>query len=142
MLELVYGDDINNIDPWVGGLAEDHLPGSSVGELFTAVIANQFERLRDGDRFWYELAFDGQLLDEISNTTLADIIRRNTNITHIQNNVFFYFGGVPEPTTAALGRDGLGHFWIAPPTVRLRYQTTISRQTISTAGFSNSRRKV
>ena len=70
--------DVNDIDAWIGGLAEDHLPGSSVGELIDAVVYDQFTRLRDGDRFWYELEFEGAQLEEIENTTLADIILRNT----------------------------------------------------------------
>lgn len=32
-MEEVY-QDINNIDLWVGGLAEDHENGSEVGETF------------------------------------------------------------------------------------------------------------
>jgi hypothetical protein len=35
----------------VGGLAETHLPGSSLGATFTRIIVDQFTRLRDGDRF-------------------------------------------------------------------------------------------
>lgn len=31
-----------------------HVAGAAVGEMFQTVILNQFERLRDGDRFWYE----------------------------------------------------------------------------------------
>jgi hypothetical protein len=42
------------IDPWVGGLAEDRAPGSSVGPLFRRVTADRLERVRDGDRFWYQ----------------------------------------------------------------------------------------
>eukprot|EP00913_Durusdinium_trenchii_P013411 g12592.t1 len=87
-LESVYGD-VNQIDVWVGGLAEDHLPGSSVGVLFTTVIVDQFERLRDGDRFWYENLYSGQALAELEATTLADVIERNTGITGLQDNVFF-----------------------------------------------------
>ncbi len=52
-LASVYGD-VNKIDPWIGGLAEDHLSGSNLGELIFTVLKDQFERLRDGDRFWYE----------------------------------------------------------------------------------------
>jgi len=82
---------VDNIDPWVGALAEDHVPGASVGELLRTGLADQFERLRDGDRFWYEN--DPRLsradVREIGNTTLADIIRRNTGIHHLQDNVFF-----------------------------------------------------
>jgi DNA/RNA endonuclease YhcR with UshA esterase domain len=87
-LEQLYGT-VDNIDLWVGGLAEDHLPGSSMGETFTAIIVDQFERLRDGDRFWYENVFSGDALDEISGTTLADVIERNTDVSGLQENVFF-----------------------------------------------------
>ncbi|MCB1236960.1 MAG: peroxidase, partial [Verrucomicrobiae bacterium] len=51
-LEALYGT-VDNIDAWVGGLAEDHVPGASVGELVQTVLADQFARIRDGDRFWY-----------------------------------------------------------------------------------------
>jgi len=57
-LEQVYGD-VDNIDVWVGGLAEDHVPGSSVGKLLQTVLVDQFERIRDGDRFWYQNLFGG-----------------------------------------------------------------------------------
>ena len=40
-LEVVYGD-INRIDPFVGALAEDLLPGASVGPLVAAGYAIQF----------------------------------------------------------------------------------------------------
>lgn len=87
-LEALYGT-VDNIDLWVGGLAEDHLPGSSMGETFTAIIIDQFERLRDGDRFWYENVFSGDALKEIDGTTLADVIERNSDISGLQENVFF-----------------------------------------------------
>ena len=44
----------DNIDLWVGGLAEDHAHNSELGETFHAVMVEQFTRLRDGDRFWYQ----------------------------------------------------------------------------------------
>ncbi|QDT36948.1 peroxidase family protein [Stratiformator vulcanicus] len=87
-LESLYGS-VDNIDVWVGGLAEDHVPGSSVGELFQTIIADQFERIRDGDRFWYQNLYSGAELFEIDNTTLADVIERNTDIDGLQENVFF-----------------------------------------------------
>ena len=52
-LRAVYGE-IGYLDLWVGGLAEDHLPGALVGETFHAILVDQFRRLRDGDRYWYE----------------------------------------------------------------------------------------
>ncbi len=87
-LEALYGN-VDNIDLWVGTLAEDHLPGSSVGELTQTIVADQFTRLRDGDRLWYENIFSGRQLRQIENTTLADVIARNTGVTNLQSNVFF-----------------------------------------------------
>jgi len=83
-----YGN-VDQIDLWVGGLSEDPLQGSHLGELFSTLIAMQFEALRDGDRFWYELVFSGDELEELQNTKLSDVIRRNTDIgNEIQDNVF------------------------------------------------------
>jgi hypothetical protein len=93
-LEQLYGD-VNRIDPLIGTLAEDHLPGASVGALAVAGLTAQFIRLRDGDRFWYENdpAFSPDEVAALGNTRLSDIIPRNTSITNLQDNVFF----VPEP---------------------------------------------
>jgi hypothetical protein len=87
-LRELYGN-VNNIDVWVGALAEDHVPGSSFGPLIQRALIDQFERLRDGDRFWYQRVFSGEQLAELEQTTLADIIKRNTTITNLQDNVFF-----------------------------------------------------
>ena len=88
-LEAVYGN-IDNIDPWVGGLAENHLTGALVGELIQTVLVEQFTALRDGDRFWYQHYFTGPMLLGLEDVRLSDIIRANfPNIgTQLQNNVF------------------------------------------------------
>jgi hypothetical protein len=82
--------NVDSIDLWVGGLAEDHVSGSSVGPTFQRIIANQFERVRDGDRFWYERIFFGPQLQALRQTRLSAIIKRNTSITKLQDNVFFF----------------------------------------------------
>src|SRR5262249_4203462 len=51
-LQQLYGN-VNNIDVFVGALAEDHVAGADVGPLTKAVLVDQFTRLRDGDRFFY-----------------------------------------------------------------------------------------
>jgi peroxidase len=104
-LQELYGT-VNNIDLWVGGLAEDHVRGGSLGPTFTRIIADQFQRLRSGDRFWYEREFSGAQLAELEGTTLAGLIRRNTGLINLQDNVFFFkveIGG-----TVFLDRNGDG----------------------------------
>jgi hypothetical protein len=113
LIELydVDGDpgNLENIDLWVGALAEDHLPGTSVGPTIAAVVGNQFLRLRDGDRFFYlndrDLYGPDGVLDvniasiiDLDVLTLSQVIRSNTGITDIQDNVFF----VPEPTASLM----------------------------------------
>lgn len=39
-----------NIDIWVGGVAEPLVPGGKTGKLFSCLIGEQFRRTRDGDR--------------------------------------------------------------------------------------------
>jgi hypothetical protein len=79
-----------DIDPFAAGLAEDHVSGSDMGPLFTTILANQFTRLRDGDRFFYlneSISPEEQtILDQGS--TLGQIISGNTTATNLQADVF------------------------------------------------------
>ncbi|WP_419551581.1 peroxidase family protein [Candidatus Poriferisodalis sp.] len=91
-LEDAYAD-VGDLDLWPAALAEDHVPAAAVGETLRAVISDQFRRLRDGDRFWFEndayFTANADLLAEVRSTTLADIIRRNTPIDdELDDNVF------------------------------------------------------
>jgi Ca2+-binding RTX toxin-like protein len=56
--------------------------------LLQTVLLDQFTRSRDGDRFYYENVFRGRKLNEIENTRLSNIIRRNTHLQEIQDEVF------------------------------------------------------
>ncbi len=78
-LAAAYGS-IDDVDLWVGGLAEAHVRGALVGETFFTILKDQFERLRDGDRFWYRGYLPRQLVRLVEHQTLARIIRRNTGI--------------------------------------------------------------
>ena len=68
---------VNDIDLWVGGLAEPHAPGAMVGETFRAILRDQFERLRDGDRFWYQSYLPADWVRTVEQQTLSTIIQRN-----------------------------------------------------------------
>lgn len=88
-LDNIY-QDIDNIDPWVGFLAENHMPGALFGETAMTIIKKQFTDLRDGDRFYYEN--DVILTPEekawIKGARLADVVRRNCPITCIHDDIF------------------------------------------------------
>ncbi len=87
-LQAVYGT-IDNVDLFMGGLAEKHAPNAVVGPTFQAIIARQFQALRAGDRFfWMNQGFNDETASMIANTTLADIIKRNTDTVNLQANVF------------------------------------------------------
>jgi len=90
-LKQAYGS-VDEIDLWVGALAEDHQPGSSVGPLTQRMLVEQFTRLRDGDRLWFQNIFGGQQLDKLEGTRLSEVIKRNTSLTSLQPNVFFFTG--------------------------------------------------
>ena len=104
-LKLAYGS-IDRVDPWVGGLAETHQPGSSLGATFTRILVDQFTRLRDGDRFWYQNSLPGDLVRTVQGTTLADVIRRNSSVTNIQPEVFFFRASITGSVFGDGNRDG------------------------------------
>jgi hypothetical protein len=80
---------VDDIDLWVGGLAEDPVSGGHLGELFSKVIIEQFTNLRAGDSHWYDLVLTPAEVVEVEATTLADVIRRNTTIgAEISDDVF------------------------------------------------------
>ena len=86
-LVQTYGD-VNNIDPWVGMLSEDPLPGSSLGPTLQVILRQQFQMLRDADRFWYELDLPQRDVETIRNTRLSNVIRRNTGVRKMPGDVF------------------------------------------------------
>ena len=45
---------VDDIDLWIGGLAEKQMPfGGLLGSTFNFVFETQMEKLQDGDRFYY-----------------------------------------------------------------------------------------
>ncbi|MFD0742778.1 peroxidase family protein [Phytohabitans flavus] len=99
-LQGVYGN-VNNVDAFVGALAEPHVPGTEFGELQRAIWTREFQRLRDGDRFFYA---NDPALQYIQNTygidyrrNLGDLIALNSDVprAELPRNVFFAEGNVP-----------------------------------------------
>ena len=80
----------DNIDPWIGMLAEDKLPNRAIGQTLRRILTAQFRKLRDGDRFFYlvdpMLNWSSRLA--IHDARLADLIARNTDVNDVE--VAFY----------------------------------------------------
>lgn len=82
---------LDDMDIWPIVLAEDHIIGASVGITLYKVLKNQFQSLRDGDRFWYQSYLSPYLVNLVERRNLARIIVTNTNISanEIQKNLFY-----------------------------------------------------
>lgn len=98
-LKKVYRS-VDDIDAYVGAVAEPHIDDSELGPLLHAAVRDQFARLRDGDRFFYkgiqwpqELS-DFEEVNELTSETLKlnDIFVRNSGgeLTNddFEDNVF------------------------------------------------------
>jgi peroxidase len=88
-LRQLYGS-VDNVDLWVGLLAEKHLPNKSVGPTMNAMLKSQFEKLRDGDFYFYlaDPFLPDQTRQRVKNTRFSDVIKRNTDLTNILPNAF------------------------------------------------------
>eukprot|EP00937_MAST-01D_sp_MAST-1D-sp2_P006503 g6503.t1 len=96
-LELLYEGKLEDVDAYVAGLCEPPVHPAAAGGLFATALMQQLRRSRDGDRFHWERACGGascfteEEREQVRNTTLADIIHRNTDV----------FAGVGRPSPRA-----------------------------------------
>jgi len=90
-LAAVYASP-DDVDLWVGCLAEDPVRGSHLGPLAHRIVVDQFVALRDGDRYWYEKTLSRSERDEVEATRLSDVIRRNTSIGRELSGDVFHVG--------------------------------------------------
>ncbi|XP_076983864.1 dual oxidase 2 isoform X2 [Tamandua tetradactyla] len=106
----LYNQDLSRLELLPGGLLESH---GDPGPLFSAIVLNQFVRLRDGDRYWFENTRNGLFSEEeiveIRNTTLRDVLVAVTNVdpSVLQPNVFVWHAGAPCPQPGQLRTEDL-----------------------------------
>nr|Q8CIY2.1 RecName: Full=Dual oxidase 1; Flags: Precursor [Rattus norvegicus]AAN33120.1 dual oxidase 1 [Rattus norvegicus] len=106
----LYNQDLSRLELLAGGLLESH---GDPGPLFSAIVLDQFVRLRDGDRYWFENnrngLFSKEEIAEIRNTSLRDILVAVTNVdpSALQPSVFFWLAGDPCPQPSQLSTQGL-----------------------------------
>ena len=92
-LEQVY-DDVDDIDLFVGGISENPIDTSILGPTFRCLVGDQFKRLREGDRFFYDSSnHPGHLtlsqLEQVKKTSLARVTCDNgDNVEYMQRQAF------------------------------------------------------
>ena len=85
---------MDDIDLFVGATLEENLRDALLGPTFTCILGDQFLRLKEGDRFYYEngefpqTRFRLDQLDAIRKVTMARIVCDNTDLGETQPNVF------------------------------------------------------
>ena len=110
----VYGS-LDTVDLWIGGLAEDRLPGSLLGPTFACLFGISFANIRDGDRFFFLRPglFKPQQVEQIKQDTLSRVICDNSdNINNIQKDAFL--AGTPRVPCSTLPRIDLS-LWKEEP---------------------------
>ncbi|XP_054857793.1 eosinophil peroxidase-like [Eublepharis macularius] len=80
----------DNIDIWIGSMAEPFVPNGRVGPLLACLIGKQFRHIRDGDRFWWENrgVFTRRQRRILSSASLSRIICDNTHIKEVPMDIF------------------------------------------------------
>ncbi|MEL7428911.1 MAG: peroxidase family protein, partial [Pseudomonadota bacterium] len=86
-LAQVY-DSPDEIDLWVGGLAEKQLGNSMLGETFTAIVDEQFGRTAAADPNFYTKTASSEEIAWLNQLSLADVVRANSSDAFIDNTPF------------------------------------------------------
>nr|BAD18663.1 unnamed protein product [Homo sapiens] len=89
-LRKLYGSP-GDIDLWPALMVEDLIPGTRVGPTLMCLFVTQFQRLRDGDRFWYENpgVFTPAQLTQLKQASLSRVLCDNgDSIQQVQADVF------------------------------------------------------
>ncbi|SFQ30815.1 peroxidase family protein, partial [Pseudomonas borbori] len=89
---------LDNIDFWIGGLAEAKMPfGGMLGSTFNFVFETQLEALQDGDRFYYlHRTFGLNFLAELEGNSFAQLVMNNTDVKHLPAVMFLTPGLILE----------------------------------------------
>ncbi|XP_037358296.1 dual oxidase 2 [Talpa occidentalis] len=109
-IAALYNQDLSRLELLPGGLLESY---GKPGLLFSTIVFDQFMRLRDGDRYWFENTRNGlfsvEEIAEIRNTTLRDVLVDVIKVdpSALQPNVFVWDEGAPCPQPQQLTMDGL-----------------------------------
>ena len=81
---------LNDVDFWMGGLAENVQPfGSMLGSTFDYVFATQLVALQNNDRLYYLSRTLGlNVLLQLEQGSMAELVMRNSSARHLPGDVF------------------------------------------------------
>ncbi|NXX85670.1 DUOX2 oxidase, partial [Urocolius indicus] len=105
----MYANNTDGLELLPGGMLE------ADSSLFSAIILDQFVRLRDGDRFWFENIknglFTAEEIRKICNTTFHDVLAAVTHAdpTDLQAHVFVWSNKDPCPQPQQLTAQHLAN---------------------------------
>ncbi len=90
MFQTAATSGVNDIDLWIGGLAEKPSPfGGLLGPTFNFVFEAQLENLQNADRFYYLERLDGlNLLSQLEANSFSELISRNTSLVGPPADIF------------------------------------------------------
>ncbi|MCU1531425.1 MAG: heme peroxidase, partial [Arthrobacter sp.] len=133
---------LDNVDLWVGGLAESqNLFGGLLGSTFNYIFERQMTDLQDGDRLYYLARTSGlNLRTQLEGNSFAELIMRNTDAAALKADVFsvadceFEIGNIVATTGNSVADDPTSAcneaallLRMADGTIRYRTSNTIDR---------------
>lgn len=84
-IDLIY-NTVDDIDLYVGGLAEKRIVGNTVGPTFNCLMGENFKQIKYTDRYFYEMG--GQPHSFSSGKTLTNLIKKNSTDSNLFNLIF------------------------------------------------------
>ncbi|KAM5273721.1 LOW QUALITY PROTEIN: lactoperoxidase [Ctenodactylus gundi] len=83
-------DLYGTLDIWIEATAEPLVDRGRVGPLLACLLGHQFQRVRDGDRFWWGNSgvFTEKQQDSLRKMSFSRLVCDNTHITKVPRNPF------------------------------------------------------
>ena len=81
---------LDDVDFWIGGLAEDGMVfGGLLGSSFNYVFEQHLEALQNADRFYYLTRTQGlNIMHQLENNSFSELVLRNTDADNLHADIF------------------------------------------------------
>ncbi|MDR7081317.1 Ca2+-binding RTX toxin-like protein [Arthrobacter ginsengisoli] len=145
---------LDNVDLWVGGLAEyQNLFGGLLGSTFNYIFERQMTDLQDGDRLYYLSRTSGlNLRTQLEGNSLSELIMRNTDASALKADVFgvadceFEMANITATTGNSVADDPASScdeaallMRMADGTIRYRVSNSVDRPGLNAQSTFNGR---